>query len=333
MDPVTHSLAALVLGRACLPAQRARATRYATAALVVAANVPDLDILYWLAGPLPFLEHNRGWTHSVAAAAALAVPVALVTQALGRRRGHEIPLRLLLPLCLAGAASHLLLDWATADGTRLLWPLKSARYALDWFPTIDPWLLALLLLGLGLPALLRLILEEIGARRKEGVSKGAWVALAACALLAGGRATWQAGAVEQLESRLYRNRMPVRAAAFPLPLTPLTWRGVVETGTTFETLEVTRGRSAETFSTFYKPAPSPALVAALETRTAEVFLAWARFPHVEISPTNAGWRVRLRDLRYADDAPRFRRVAAWIELDENLKVLQEVAGSGDDADN
>ena len=94
MDPVTHSLAALVVGRACLPAQRARATRYATAALVVAANVPDLDILYWLAGPLPFLEHNRGWMHSVAAAAALAAAVALVTQALGRRRGQPSAARL-----------------------------------------------------------------------------------------------------------------------------------------------------------------------------------------------------------------------------------------------
>lgn len=332
MDPVTHSLAALVVGRACLPAQRARATRYATAALVVAANVPDLDILYWLGGPLAFLEHNRGWTHSIAAAGALAAAVALVTRALGRRRGHELPFRLLLPLCLAGAASHLLLDWATADGTRLLWPLKSARYALDWFPYIDPWLLALLLLGLGLPALFRLILEEIGARRKEGVSKGAWVALTACALLAAGRATWHADAVEQLEARLYRNRMPVRAGAFPLPLTPVGWHGVVETGTTFETLGVSRGRSEESFSTFYKPAPSPALEAALETRTAEVFLAWARFPHVEISPGNAGWRVRLRDLRYAENAPGFRRVTAWIELDENLQVTQEAVGAGSEAD-
>jgi hypothetical protein len=131
----------------------------------------------------------------------------------------------------------------------------------------------------------------------------------------------------QLESRLYRDRMPVRAGAFPLPLTPLTWHGVVETGTTFETLEVTRGRSAESFSTFYKPAPSPALVAALDTRTAEVFFAWARFPHAEISPAGAGWRVRLRDLRYADDPRRFRRQAAWIELDARLQVVGEGVGS------
>ncbi len=332
MDPVTHSLTALVVGRACLPARRSAGTRYATAALVAAANVPDLDILYWLAGPLTFLEQNRGWTHSVAVAAALAAAVALATQALARRRGHALSLRLLLPLCLAGAGSHLLLDWATADGTRLLWPVKNARYALDWFPYIDPWLLVLLFLGLGLPALFRLISEEIGARRKEGVSAGAWVALAACALLGAGRATWHADAVEQLESRLYRNRMPVRAGAFPLPLTPLAWHGVVETGTTFETLTVTRGRSTETFSTFYKPAASPALEAALQTHTAEVFLAWARFPHVEISPTGAGWRVRLRDLGTAGAAPRFRRQTAWVELDARLQVVGEGLGGGNGAE-
>ena len=333
MDPVTHSLAALVLGRACLPQRRGAATRYATATLVVAANVADLDLLYRLGGPLAYLDYNRGWTHSLAGAALLGAGVALAAWKLAARRAAPLSLRLLLSLGLLGAFSHALVDWATADGTKLLWPMKRAWYALDWFAFVDFWLLGLLGLGLGLPALFRLIGEEIGARRKEGVSAGAWVALAACALLAAGRAAGHADAVEQLEARLYRNRMPARAGAFPLPLTPLTWHGVVETGTTFETLEVTRGRSAETFSTFYKPAPSLALEAALASRTAQVFLAWARFPHVEISPTNAGWRVRLRDLRYAGDAPRFRRVVVWIELDENLKVLQEVVGSGDDADN
>lgn len=331
MDPVTHSVAALVLGGACLPAGKP-GTRAATATLVAAANVPDLDILYRLGGALAYLEYDHGWTHSLAGAALLGLGVALAARKLTARRAHPLPLRRLLPLALLGSVGHALLDWMTPDGAKLLWPLNHTSYALDWFPTIDLWLLVLLLLGLGLPALLRLILEEIGARRKAGVSKGAWVALLACALLAWGRAAGHADAVRKLESRLYGNRMPVRAAAFPQPLTPFAWHGVVETGTSFETLEVARGESEETFTTFYKPAPSPALAAALGTRTAEVFLAWARFPYAEVTPTAGGWRVRLRDLRYAAGAPRFRRLAAWIELDAKLQVVEETVRSGAAAD-
>jgi len=335
MDPVTHSLTGLVLARALLPARRGAAARYATAALVVGANVPDLDIVYLLGGPVTFLDYNRGWTHSLVGAALLGAAVGIALWKLAQRRRVEgVRWRPLVLLGLLGALTHSLLDGASAEGAQLLWPLNRRWLALDWFPYIDLWLITLLLLGLGLPALFRLISEEIGARRKEGVSRGAWVALAACALLTAGRATLHGDAVTQLESRLYRDRMPARAAAFPQPLTPFRWHGVVETGTSFETLEVTRGgRQEESFQTFYKPEDSPALGAALETRTAEVFLARARFPHAEVSPARDGWRVRLRDLRYEEYAPPFHRMAVWVRLDGKLGVVSErlVRGAAADA--
>ncbi|MBI4467428.1 MAG: hypothetical protein HY656_08405, partial [Acidobacteria bacterium] len=81
----------------------------------------------------------------------------------------------------------------------------------------------------------------------------------------------------------------------------------------------------ESFTTFYKPAPLPALEAALSTPTAERFLAWARFPHAEVSPTANGWQIRLRDLRFAAGA-RPRVTAIWMELNPELELRAEGAG-------
>ncbi|MFQ5777509.1 MAG: hypothetical protein ACE5IP_05835, partial [Terriglobia bacterium] len=198
---------------------------------------------------------------------------------------------------------------------------------LDWFPFIDPWMLALLLLGLGLPALFGLIAEEIGARRSlAGVRWGAWLALAACAALAGGRAILHAEAKGRMEARLYHNRAPLRAVAFPAPLNPFRWHGVVETESTYEILELALlgpHRGVETLTTLYKPAPSPVLKAALATRTAKRFLAWARLPRVEVTPSLGGWRIQLYDLRHTARAGRGRTFVVWIDVSPEGEVLGE----------
>ena len=41
-------------------------TRFASAALMISANLPDLDVLVF-ATDTPSIEFRRGWTHGVAA--------------------------------------------------------------------------------------------------------------------------------------------------------------------------------------------------------------------------------------------------------------------------
>ncbi|MEE9234190.1 MAG: metal-dependent hydrolase [Candidatus Acidoferrales bacterium] len=328
MDALTHTLTGLVLARACLPLVPTGARQWpltATAAAVVAANAPDVDYFSRLLGPAAYLEHRYAEAHSLAGAAALGVVVALVFSLFARRRGAQprLPARLLL-VCLLAAWSHSLMDWTTSEGIRLWWPAKPTWYALDWAPFFDPWLLLILLLGVGLPALLRLVGEEIGAPQTgAGARRGARVALIACALLGMGRAQLHADGVERLQSRLYDGRAPVRVGAFPTAFNPFRWRGVVETQTTFETLEVARlapARGRQKFSTFHKPESSPPLEAALATRSAQLFLSRARFPYAEVTPFQDGWRARLRDLRHARPD---RGLTLQVDLSETLGVINE----------
>jgi hypothetical protein len=226
-----------------------------------------------------------------------------------------------------GAWIHLLLDWITPAGATLLWPFSGRYCALDWFALLDMWVLTFLLMGLALPALFSLISEEIGARRsRTGVRWGAWLALMACLLLAAGRASLHRRAVIQLDSRLYENRSPLRAAAFPTPLNPFRWQAVVETADTFELAEVSlAGPQAglEPPATRFKPQPSPMLQAGLATASGRTFLNWARLPWAKVVPTADGYSLEMQDMRYARSRPAAPCFVARIEIDRQARVEEE----------
>ncbi len=59
LDNVTHTLFGATLGRAAFP----RAGRGTTAALLLASNAPDIDIVTTAGGTLNYLAWHRGPTH------------------------------------------------------------------------------------------------------------------------------------------------------------------------------------------------------------------------------------------------------------------------------
>src|SRR5690348_6445223 len=62
MDPVTHLMTGAVLARAGFN----RKAAYATLAMTLAAEVPDIDVLWSIKGPVAAFQHHRGWTHALA---------------------------------------------------------------------------------------------------------------------------------------------------------------------------------------------------------------------------------------------------------------------------
>jgi len=149
MDNICHSLAGAAIAE-CGFAQR---SRFATAALVIGANIPDLDVLYLLGGDLAGLEGRRGWTHGIPALATwpfVVVGAVLLWQRFYRRNdvGEQ---RVDLPVLLAGSAltvvSHPLLDWLNTYGVRFLMPFSDRWFYGDTLFIVD--LVLLLFFGLG----------------------------------------------------------------------------------------------------------------------------------------------------------------------------------------
>ena len=81
MDSLTHSLFAVTLGRT--PLERGGGT---TVALVVASNMPDIDIVATGWGALEYLRWHRGPTHGPLGIVGPALPAAAIAWLWNRRQ-------------------------------------------------------------------------------------------------------------------------------------------------------------------------------------------------------------------------------------------------------
>jgi membrane-bound metal-dependent hydrolase YbcI (DUF457 family) len=139
MDPLTHYLAGYLLGR------YSNLSNAGIRAVTLCALLPDIDALAVLGGWNALCVLHRTATHSLLGALIIAL---VVTAGLALWNGKDQALQL-LPWCLGGTLSHLLLDlfsYKTSlltilgiaaaqtrpeylEGLQLFWPLSDARFS------------------------------------------------------------------------------------------------------------------------------------------------------------------------------------------------------------
>jgi LexA-binding, inner membrane-associated putative hydrolase len=331
VEPFTHAFSSLALARA---GQR-RLPRFGALMLVVSGVAADLDYASYLGGAGAFLRFHRALLHSLLGSGVMVCAIAsgfcLLDQRLPVKRAISVsPLRLgpALAICSIGAAGHMLLDLGSGTGVELLWPFHVHWYGRPLATNFDPWVLALLAVGLLLPLLFRLVNEEVtsGQRKPSGVPS-ATITLCLLAGYFGFRAHLQSDAVDLLLSREFHGRVAVAADAFPEAASPFRWRGVAVTDDTIEELEVSPTRPEEfdpnNSITRYKPQDSPALEVAEKTAAARKFLEYARVPIASVQRVEDDYRVEVRDARFpeGDDSPS--NVILRIDLTSDLAVRQE----------
>ena len=147
-------MAGWVLGQAGLKAQ----TRKGLAALILAANMPDIDVFFGSAPWDPLATH-RGFTHGLIGGVLVMPPVlALLLWLLDRWQLSKgatfksgLPMRIgwLVALCYLGAVTHPLLDLLTTYSVQLFSPLSKSWYHADGLFIIDIWIWLLLALSIG----------------------------------------------------------------------------------------------------------------------------------------------------------------------------------------
>lgn len=326
MDNLTHTLTAVAISQTGLN----RKTRFATLTLILAGNAPDIDVLSGLKGGIAYLKHHRGISHSLIGITVLAIIIWGFICWMGRKfqakPGPPLDRRWLLLAAFLGTGSHLLLDFTNAYGVRLFLPFSGRWYAWDIMYIFDPLLLALLIMGLAVPWVLRLVSEEVGARKPRWVA-GAIFCLAAMVTLWGVRDFAHRRALSILDSRTYSGEVPQRFSALPLVVNPFTWMGVVETETAFHVVMVNALNAngiPEEVGTFEKPQPSPALAAAMKTPAGKIMLNFARFPWAQVEESEEGYRVSLCDLRFYNESAQSRGFTLEVELDKSLHAHSEI---------
>ncbi len=320
------------LSRACgFPAR----ARYATAACVIAAELPDADYVYRFCGPLVYFQHHRGWTHafwSLPLQAALVVLLFVAWHALRRKvrrrrsRDEPAPVRW-LPLggmALLALLSHILLDWTNNYGVRPFAPWNPRWYAGELVFIVEPLLLLFLGGALLLPLLFSLHTRELGIRRSKASGQG--LAIAALLLTAGlwlFRGLQRSDAVRLLGVQELRGGPILRVSMDPHPINPYQWHALAETPLNFQAGKAdTRTGLLETDpqEVYPKPADTPAIIAAKRSWLGQVYLNWSQFPMVidagtaaevhpelELSPAERALHVvQFSDLRFRYDAVGLR---------------------------
>jgi inner membrane protein len=318
MDNVTDTLVGVALYRAGF----ARLVPRALWLLLLGANLADIDVLALLRGQLAEFEMHRGYTHTLLAIPLLALLCVGLTTLITRQR---LPFIRAWLTAGAGVAAHLLLDWTGSFGIRPLLPFSSKWFYLDLNGSYDGVILAVLGLALLWPWFASLVSGEIGAKPLHRGRGSSIAALLFLVCFEGARWTLHRRALNDLNTRLYDDQVPVEVSALPEPNNPFHWTGVVETQDAYEivstgTFDLAGASDARIFR---KPPVNAAYLAAMRCEAFRYMAYFSRFPAwgaepVKLNP-GIGQLLDLTDLRFG--APGEGEFHASALLDARGRVL------------
>jgi membrane-bound metal-dependent hydrolase YbcI (DUF457 family) len=338
MDNLTHTLVAASMGKAGLENK----TRFAIPALLISANLPDIEIFSGAFG-LNYFDYHRAFTHSFCGicllSSVLAVAFWLVFRLWERDPAKRLRLRPIWIVCLLGMASHMLLDLLNDYGIRPWLPFNARRYYGDLLPVTNPWLW--LLLGAALYLSSRSYVYKIplaaifAVLALASVYWGGEVLMMIVWLLALGLALW-AGSLLMKRSInvnqaaicaciLYIASLGVARAVVlksarefapavikekieridVLPRPRMLWTVIVETGRRYYIAEVRIRNWRDRpphFDVYEKNLDQPWFREAHSRKEVAAILRFARFPSAFVTTSSEGRVVTLRDLRYSRDA-------------------------------
>jgi inner membrane protein len=315
MEPITHLMTGACLARAGFN----RKAAYATVAMTLAAEVPDLDVLWSIKGPIAAFQHHRGWTHTflgIPFEAAIIVGAVWLFHRWHKRpptssKPPKAPIRWSLLYCfsLIALLSHLLLDWTNNYGLRPFFPFNPRWYSGSFVFIFEPVLFLILLIALIAPSLFGLVSSEVGARRPAFRGQGwAITALIAVTVVWALRFVEHQKAIQLAQTADLNGAAVLRVAADPHPINPFQWQTVVETPQFYQI------SSADTMNntvandraqTIYKPPTTLATLVAKRSWLGEVYLDWSQYPVVTETGTDPDGitTVSFRDLRFLYDTP------------------------------
>lgn len=296
MDPICHTLVGASLGHSGLE----KKTRYGCATLIIAANLPDIDVITHFMGGTASYAFRRGVTHGIPALIVLPVLLALLVAGWSRLRpdrnsGPPASFRWLLILSAIGVATHPTLDWMNTYGMRWLMPMVDQWYYGDTLFIID-WVVWLVLIA-------GLVATRFAVRHNpRWYVRPTNVALLVLVAYTGMNFGITKSA-EHAALRALSDDPPLRLLASPVPVNPFRREVVLEYEDEyrFGSFNAITGAEFLADGLPVKKGDPGNLERARETIDGRRFLHWARFPY-SVAVTEVGTRsIVIADARYVRD--------------------------------
>jgi len=214
MDPISQG----VIGATATQVISTRTEKFIAAMLGFFTGMsPDLDVLIRSStDPLLALEYHRHFTHSLVFIPLGALLCATVFYFLIPSLKIRLNFTKTFLFCLAGYATHPLLDACTTYGTQLFWPFSDARVAWNNVSVIDPIFT--------LPLIILVLFTII--RRSNKIAFVAFVY--AFAYLGLGYVQNQRAEVLALQLAASRGHTPINLGVKPSLANLITWKSVYE---------------------------------------------------------------------------------------------------------
>jgi inner membrane protein len=347
MDNLTHTLFGLTLARTPL----GRAGRGITTALVIASNAPDIDIVTTLRRGASYLQWHRGPTHGPLGLVVLGLLTAALVRGVQRIRvgvprgpdEPEAPFGMLVAASMIGILCHILMDFPTSYGTRLLSPFSWHWFATDLMPIVDVYLIIVLVAGLlfgtasadarrrNVAIVFVLMAANYGLRavahqQAIGLAPRVFGPLMPRPCEAehdtqGLVAAWPHAVDLTMPPTSSSSRCLVEVAAIPSFFSPFRWRLISQLSNSYEMHDVDlldprmrrspeAGEAPWRVTVRYPNLWRPAVEAAAAAHIAQIFLGFSRFPAARsfLDPATGVTTVRWIDVRFA----------AGLTLDQRL---------------
>jgi inner membrane protein len=284
-----------LIGMAMSRAGLHKRTALATSTLVIANNLPDIDVAVFATDTLA-MSFRRGWTHGVLAQATLPIALTGAMLLYDRYRktaspGDRVNPAQILLLSYLGVLLHVFMDFTNSYGVRLLMPFSERWFYGDALYIVDPWLY--LTLGLGW-----WLAKTHPRPARVGVSMAAIYVVAMLASNIIARREVAAG--------LARAGRPedTRFMVTPVVVNPFRREVIIDVGDRYE-----KGNLWFDPLPHFRPAgfgvakgfAQPEVQSELQTPLARAYLRWSRFPFVQLNLAERG--VWINDYRYANAGP------------------------------
>jgi hypothetical protein len=310
-----------------------RAGSGTTVALLVASNIPDIDIVAAAHSATEYLHWHRGPTHGPLAIVGLGLPAAGAAWLWNRFQEERVGATLqppaafthLLLISMLGVALHIAMDFPTSYRTRVLSPFDWGWYGLDWMPIIDIYMWVAL--GAGL-----LLAGAAPERRRRAAA----IVLMLIALNYAVRGVAHHRALV-MAPQVFGGDSALETAAIPTFGSPAAWTIVTRVAHGYELheLNVLAPPSAATSRTrrYFPNEWTPAVWKASETRLGQIYLGFSRFPAARSFVDSDGSTiVRWNDMRFVtrplptNQQTEPTAFSAVVRLDSSGNVIEERFG-------
>jgi inner membrane protein len=273
---------------------------------VIAANLPDIDIVFDLGGVPSYIEHHRGISHSIVGIPLLSLALAAAMYIFTKNFWRTFVLALVV------MATHPALDYSNPYGLRPFLPFDGSWYYGDALFILDPLIDFILLLGI-----------VIGAFFKPAKPALAYVSMLVALVYIGARINARDTARHELEGYTSKITDYRVSAVLPRFMNMRMWDGIIGTEDSIVKARIdTETGTVTEVARLAKIENSQIIDAAAATRTARAVLGFARFPVTRVHKTENGYRVTFLDFRFYDEVSR-RSFAADVELDHAMNVTNE----------